>query len=141
MPKIKSKFLDKLHRDFTARMKVLRTEAVDEYEFLEDLLKTLEDDSVPVAERERQTRQFLRSVEVSWDMVEAWFRNNYGPTDRFRVRDLALQFDKTTSWASRRTEKLLEVGLLETYGNGLYRRPPIHTGEKARLSVGNGVIN
>jgi hypothetical protein len=138
MAKIKSKFLDKLHRDFTNRMKELQA-AVDETEFLEGLLQTLETEAAP--KKRRGVGPYARTAEVPWPVVQTWFLATYGPTDQYRNRELAEHFDKTPGWAQIRTNKMLKEGMLERYGNGLYRRPAIYTGELARLSVGNGIIN
>lgn len=145
MPSINSPFLVKLEKDFKQRMQELQS-AVDETAFLEGMLKTLgpETKAKPKAKAKRAKTKRAKPTPkpdvVTWDTVVQWFKDNYGPTDQYRTRELQEQFDKPQPWAHRRTQKLCEAGLLERYGNGLYRRPAIYTGEQARVHVGNGVL-
>lgn len=73
---------------------------------------------------------------VTWDDVLDWFKKRYVPTDQFRLKDMAIQFDKQNGWVKARVDKLIAEGYLESYGNGLLRRPAIRLGEKMRLHPG-----
>lgn len=98
--------------------------AIDEAKFLEDMLKVID------------YRKEQKPASVTWPEVLEWFKKTYMPTDIFRWQDMAEYFDKSPSWATRRTQKLINEGLLESFGNGLLRRPAINLGQKMTIHPG-----
>lgn len=71
----------------------------------------------------------------TYDQVKEWVKSAYGATDVVRPRDARDHFNRAdNTWAHRTFQRLVEDGALEKYGRGLYRVPPVRTGE-VRLRI------
>jgi len=77
---------------------------------------------------------FRSKQRVDYDAVKKFVLMSRDPTDSIKPTDLRDQFDKDAVWANRMMKKLVADGALEKFGRGLYRRPPVKTGE-TRLRV------
>lgn len=77
---------------------------------------------------------FKAAQRVTYDGAKAWVKATYGPTDMVKPAELRDNFDRDSIWSNRMLKRLVEDGVLERFGRGLYRVPPVKTGE-ARLSV------
>src|SRR5262245_31189085 len=119
MAKHKARSEAEIKADLQERMKELKPVLV-EFGCLTQMLELIE--------------HFKSVQRVTYDTVKSWVKANRGPTDSLRPRDLRDHFDKDDVWAGRMMKQLVTDNVLERFGRGLYRVPPVKTGEE-RLRV------
>lgn len=117
--------------ELNERMDAIRP-AIEEAKFLDDMLRVID-----IAKAKRKPLPRPKRQEVPWQTIRNWFLNNYMPTDSYKIKDMMIEFDKPKSWAVERTQRLVQEGFLEHWGNGLLRRPAINEGRETRVHVGN----
>jgi hypothetical protein len=128
------KHRDAVVAELKRRMEELRP-VLAEYETLQEMRSIIEAATDAIRKERGKADK-----SVPWTKVTSWFLANYMPTDSFKSADLRIAFDKSTDWASARTKKLLEEGYLESWGNGLLRRPARNERRTTTVNVGNQTI-
>lgn len=116
----------KIQKAMHLRMDEIRP-VLSEYEQLVEKMEIVE---YAISERDKLRKQIkeLRRPAGTYNDVKAWLASK-DATDSFRPRDLSLEFGKNHAWGGSMTRRLLAEGLVEKWGRGLYRKPPVKTGE------------
>jgi hypothetical protein len=120
----------KLQKDIRERLTELEP-MVAEYKVLSDQLEIIEAAYAKIAKLEEKLK--VQKPSGTYEQVKKWL-DKKDPTDHFKKVNLVQDFDKSYTWANSMIKRLINEGKIETWGKGMYRKPPVKTGE-AKLRV------